>query len=139
MENAILKMIRDAYKDIDFGKKSAKDYIEKQKFESKEKLVSIAERRKDHIQMTYWAEFAHITEKTLRNPLMNDVKKMQKISAELLKTQGLVNQADEEYYSELWNIWGTELSEIDEINEEFLYAPDEYDEMDAKTLMEREG
>ena len=136
MENAILKMIRDAYKDVDFGKKSAKDYIEKQKFENKEKLVSKAERRKDHIQMTYWTNFANITEKTLRNPLMNDVQKMQKISAELIKTQGLVAQADEEYYAELWNIWEEELNEI---NEDFLYAPDEYDKMDAKELMEREG
>ena len=122
--NPVIKMIRDAYKDV--------------RCEQKVKEANVAERRKDHAIMTYWRDFANLTEKFLRNPLMNELQKMQRISTELLRTQGLVNEAQEEFYDELWNIWRDELdideelktpeySVGDEIDEEFLYGVDESD------------
>lgn len=155
--NPVIKIIRDAYKDISFDKPNgkAKDLIKKKRCEQRAKEATAAEKRRDHSIMIYWEDFATITEKVLRNPLMSELQKMQKISTELLRTQGLVDEAKEEYYDELWNIWQDELDidvEIktesnslygkcmkdmnkkeptysvgDEIDEEFLYGPDESD------------
>lgn len=122
--NPIIKMIRDGYKVV--------------RCEQKVKEANAAERRKEHTIMTYWEDFANITEKVLRNPLMSELQKMQKISTELLRTQGLVDTTKEEFYDELWNIWRDELdideelktpeySVGDEIDEEFLYGVDESD------------
>jgi len=166
--NPVIKIIRDAYKDISFDKpnEKAKDLIKKKRCEQRAKEASAAERRRDHYIMTCWEDFANITEKILRNPLMSELQKMQKISIELLRTQGLVDTAKEDFYDELWNIWQDELdidtkikvddntlygkvmkemnkkettySVGDEINEEFLYGPDKYDEELAKEFKESE-